>query len=124
VTADLPIDAAVNTALSVVLVPGEHAGAYADVAYTLFYGLQRIGLEARLIESPSENAERLILVGGFSHSLSEADAARLPPNTIIYNTEHFSFISARPQYMDLLRKFEVWDYSRDNADRMPALLGK
>jgi glycosyltransferase involved in cell wall biosynthesis/SAM-dependent methyltransferase len=115
-------EAAACAHIAVVLPPGEHAGAYADVAHTVFHGLRQIGFDANLVASPLEVSGRAIVVGGFS--LSEADAAELPADTIIYNTEHFSFVSARRQYMDLLRKFEVWDYSRDNAARMPALLGK
>jgi SAM-dependent methyltransferase len=115
VTAETPM-------ITVVAVGGVHAGAYTEVAETVFYGLQRLGVGARLVSDLSQSVGRIIIVGSFA--LPDADAAELPPGTIIYNTEHFSFISARPRYMDLLCKHEVWDYSRDNAERLPALLGK
>ncbi len=78
-----------------------------------------------MVSHASAAVGRTIVVGGFV--LSERrplEAAQLPADAIIYNTEHFSFISCRPHYVDLLGNHEVWDYSRDNADRLPALLGK
>ena len=107
-----------------VLAPSEgiHAAAFAELAETMVYGLQRLGFDATVVSHPSAAAGRTIVVGFFD--LSAPEAAQLPPDAIIYNTEHFSFISHRPHYVDLLRNHQVWDYSRDNADRLPALLGK
>ena len=89
---------------------GIHTGAYAELAETVFFGLQRLGYDATMEPRPSAATGRTIVIGGFV--LSAEETAQLPPDAIIYNTEHFSFISARPHYMDLLRsQHEVWDYS-------------
>jgi hypothetical protein len=101
---------------------GTHTAAYAELAETVLYGLQRLGYDATMEPRPSAVTGRTMVIGGFV--LSASESAQLPPDAIIYNTEHFSFISLRPHYMDLLRSHEVWDYSRDNADRLPALIGK
>ena len=110
-------------AMVIAPIGGIHTGAYAELAETVFFGLQRLGYDATMEPRPSAATGRTIVIGGFV--LSAEETAQLPPDAIIYNTEHFSFISARPHYMDLLRsQHEVWDYSRDNADRLPALIGK
>jgi SAM-dependent methyltransferase len=108
--------------VDVFLYPGEHTGAYADVADTVSYGLRRLGLNSDVVTDLSEVSGRPILVG--ASGLSEADIAQLPANTIVYNMEHFSFVSKRPIYTNLLKRFEVWDYSYDNASRLPALINK
>ncbi len=116
--------AAPVTTQATVVAPSEgiHTGAYAELAETVHYGLRGLGYDAKMVSHASAAVGYTIVIGGFV--LSASEAAQLPPNAIIYNTEHFSFISLRPHYMDLLRNHPVWDYSRDNADRLPALIGK
>ena len=103
-----------------VRVPGNiHTAAVAELEETVVSGLRRLGYDAHLVSDVPEAVSCIIAIG------LGAAAARLPTTAIIYNTEHTSLISTwPPERREVLRRYEIWDYSRDNAERLADMLKK
>lgn len=99
-----------------------HSLALAEVAETVVYGLQALGLGCTFA------VNRLVLPGPRAvifgaHLLDAPDARRLPASSIIYNLEQVSPSSpwSSPTYFDLLRRCRVWDYSARNISALAQL---
>ena len=93
---------------------GVPAGASAELAESVFFGLRRLGLRAYYRDSPAEPVRQII----FGANLLGEDLLRsLPPDSIIYNSERMAAESpaATDRYMHALRSHQVWDYSADNV---------
>ena len=68
---------------------------------------------------------RAIVIG--AHVMSFEQAEGLPHKSVIYNTEHVtsSWIKREDTlYLQLLRRYEVWDYNQDNSRYLATILGK
>ena len=95
-----------------------HSGALSELAETLLYGFNALGLSFQLNINETDPGCTNILLG--AHLLDAHSLGDLPPGSIIYNSEQIdqksSWISAT--YLDALRKFEVWDYSEENIRRL------
>jgi len=97
-----------------------HAGAFAEVAETLLYGLRKLGYDAALTTDLADAKGRVFIVG--AHLLPTNTA--LPADAIIYNTEHVTWHkSADPQHHEMLRRHEIWDYSAVNSRLLTEFLG-
>ena len=93
-----------------------HAQAFHEVAETLLYALQRLGVPARITTNEVDGAAVNILLGW--HLLDEEALARLPGQTVLYNLEQLDEQN-RPMLARLLAlgaRFEIWDYSRRNME--------
>lgn len=93
-----------------------HAQAFQEVAETLLYALQRMGVPARITTNEVDGAAVNVLLGW--HLLGEEALARLPEQTVVYNLEQLDEQN-RPMLDRLLAlgaRFEVWDYSRRNLE--------
>lgn len=97
-----------------------HSAAFRELEETTLHGLNRAGYRVTNAFAPTENLPRTIVFG--AHLLQ--DAPPWPSTAIIYNTEHNASAAMRPDYLDLLRRHIVWDYSADNAAALAARLGK
>lgn len=80
------------------------------------WALINLGHSASISINLITPGQRPILFG--AHHLDPASIASLPPDTIIYNLEQLAegypwFI---PAYIDLLRRFHVWDFSERNIE--------
>ncbi len=96
-----------------------HAAALTELAETVYYGLLRLGLKAHY-EEPPRGPARQIVIG--AHLLDAEDAARLPPDAIVYNSEQIDPDSGwlKGVYSRVLRTRTVWDYSAENVRRLAA----
>jgi hypothetical protein len=113
-----PVDRAPRGAFQVVLISPDgyvHAGAFAELAETVSFGLQSLGFESgvavnRLI-APGPPA---VMFGANLLTPEEADS--VPATTIIYNLEQAGSSNTwfSPSYRSLLARCPVWDYSRRN----------
>lgn len=87
-----------------------HAQGLAELAETVYYGLQRLGVGATL---GSDLRPSSIVIGAHLAEL-------LPDDAIIYNTEqiHEGSPWVSENYLRLLRSHTVWDYSAQNVLRL------
>jgi glycosyltransferase involved in cell wall biosynthesis len=100
-----------------------HWEAYRELAETVFYGLQTLGFDATMTSDAQAIKGRAIIIGG--HVASPELIASFSEDSIIYNVEHVTQIkTVGGFYLNLLHRFEVWDYSQDNAKRLARMLGK
>lgn len=85
----------------------------------LHFGLQSLGITVLIRENHLEDGAIPIIFG--AHHLTPESAARLPGNTIIYNFEQLKpgYPWYQESYLNLLKRHQVWDYSRDNFAAMP-----
>ncbi|MEO5364520.1 MAG: class I SAM-dependent methyltransferase, partial [Magnetococcus sp. DMHC-8] len=95
---------------------------FRELAETLLYGLQAIGLRATISTQEISPVARNILLGAhlFGKTVDRSRFARIPADTIIYNFEQMSPESGMidQAYLDLLNQFEIWDYSLRNMERL------
>ena len=103
-----------------------HAAAFDEVAQTLHYGLGALGIPAPIVKRVEDIQGIPIVVGAnligrFVDTLDIADA--LPADTILLNLEQIDASSEwmTDNYLELLGRFRVWDYSPANADRLAQL---
>ena len=93
-----------------------HAKAFHEVAETLLYALQRMGVPAQIAVNQFDPDAVNIILGW--HLLSEEAMANLPEQTVLYNLEQLDEQN-KPMLTRLLTmslRFEVWDYSRRNLE--------
>ena len=94
-----------------------HTKALTEMAETIYYGCQHLGVPVTYIQPPPPGA-RWIVFG--AHLLNEQVAPQLPADAIIFNSEQMFpgspwLISV---YLDILRSHAAWDYSTENIDRL------
>lgn len=96
-------------------------GPFREVAETLLYALRALGVDAELRCNQFSKLRPTILLGAIN--LTPAEAAKVPDATVIYNLEQVSAQDApiKPNYVDLLRRCRVWDYSRRNIASLGGL---
>jgi hypothetical protein len=88
---------------------------YREVIETIQWGLRDIGCEATVSDN-SVVSDRINIILGVQ-MLPQADLARLPVNTIIYNFEQFGGLNAaelKPEIKYVAQQFQVWEYSERN----------
>lgn len=102
--------------------PGfEHAAAFTEVAETLAHGFRALGHPASIALNAFLPEATNVVLG--CHMLPAEAIAQLPPETVVYNLEQVedSLFEWAPQLKDVFAKFEVWDYSLRNMERLAAL---
>ena len=102
--------------------PGyRHAGALAEIAETVVCGLRALGHAAPLVVNQFAPDATNILLGG--HLLPEAMLDGLPAGTVFYNLEQVEphLFEWAPQLRAAFSRFETWDYSRRNLDKLAEL---
>jgi hypothetical protein len=103
----------------VIVPPGwQHGPIFSEVAETLVLGLRAIGHKAMAAVNQFAPDALNIVMAGFH--LTPADFDRIPPRTVVYNLEQLGEDTFRrlPDLMALFRRFEVWDYSERNIERL------
>ncbi len=98
-----------------------HSRAFEEVADALKAGFEALGHSASLVEPPRWDAGRLIVLGG--QLIDPGFFDRLPAAAVIFNLEQIFPGSPwlEPHYVELLRRFEVWDYSGRNIEALRRL---
>jgi hypothetical protein len=90
-------------------------GAFDEHALSLRHAFAELGYDAPITLDPRQLRGTPIVFG--AHLLERLN---MPPHarTIIYNTEqvHPDSIWIKPQYLDILKRYTVWDYSRRNIE--------
>ena len=109
-----------------------HSAAFIEIAEVVCYGLRDLGHAATVTLNQVDNNATNILIG--CHLLDPAAAAqlfdpgagRLPPSTIILNTEQIdgSDVGWQGTIRQWCQRFEAWDYSHRNIDRLAALTAR
>lgn len=96
----------------------EHAGALAELAETLLFGLAGLGLDIDFAINELAVDRRNIILG--AHLLTPEDAQALPADTIVYNSEQVDDRSTwiDGSYLGLLKRQPLWDYSQANLERL------
>jgi len=111
----------VRFAVTVVSPPGYiHSAAFHEVAEAIYYGLRSLGHEP-VVTSAVLPARRHIVLGS---NLLPDYPLTLPSDAVLYNLEQVepSWGATRPQVLELFRRYELWDYSVQNAAAL-AMLG-
>ncbi len=92
--------------------------AFDDVLLPLWYAFRRLGYEAEIrVDSFHPEARNICLGANYD---PDQQWHRLPAGTIIFNLEQLE-AGGYPwlkdtRYLDLMREYEVWDFSRRNLD--------
>lgn len=104
----------------VIIAPGNypHSAAFSEIAESVLLGLKSLGFETGF--AFNEFAPDAVNIVFGAHLISRESMAHLPDNLVIYNTEQADENSAwlKTALPDLIRKFETWDYSRRNIERL------
>lgn len=91
-----------------------HSEAFREVSESLRDALVELGHQASVVASPELCRGRVVVLG--AHLLRYSTDLVLPSDTVIFNTEQLGSGSEFTDqwYLELLGKFEVWDYSALN----------
>src|SRR5277367_366934 len=89
-----------------------HTEAFREVAETLQLGLRSVGHSAEIAENAVHSAATNIVLG--AHLLSAQDSSIVPAGSILYNLEQLGGPNLPPQFLELARRCQVWDYSLQN----------
>lgn len=99
----------------------QHSSAFTESGETLSDGLNECGHSAKVSTLATELSGRIIIIG--AHLLSFVPGVVLPDDTIILNSEQLGtsseFVSG--DYVELMRNFELWDYSHLNIEYLDSL---
>lgn len=96
--------------------PGTPFGlAWTEGLEALQHGLSTLGIEVTVNVNHIDAGITPIIFG--SHHLPPAWLTGLPADTILYNFEQLlpGYYWFQPAYLDLLRRFQVWDYASPNV---------
>ena len=98
-----------------------HSSAFIELAELVCYGLRDLGYTAAVNENSILNESRNIIIG--CHLLDPASANKLPPSSIILNTEQLYNDEDYwvKKITDWTSRFETWDYSRLNLEKLLSL---
>ncbi len=107
--------------LRIVLIQPEgyqHAGALSELAETLIYGLNQLGVDFQFVINDFCPGATHIVLG--AHLIDALAMNSLPAGSIIYNSEQIDDQSSwiNGTYLELLRRSKVWDYSEENIRRL------
>lgn len=97
--------------------------AFEDFVAVLYRGFRSLGLQvSRSTNRYSDYGFNLVIGANVIDRQNVADRQTPPPNSIIYNLEQVD--PANPwmsdTYLELLRRYPVWDYNQRNVDRLRA----
>jgi hypothetical protein len=95
--------------------------ALAEAAEYVAAILRACGREAQVaVNALREDAHNVVFCG---HLMNRGDVARLPADTILFNSEPLARQDAwhlgSEAYRDTLARFHVWDYAQRNLDAIP-----
>ncbi|BBX47777.1 hypothetical protein GCM10009641_19740 [Mycobacterium cookii] len=96
-------------------------GAFQEVAETFHYALRALGHDS-VLTTRLDLDERRTIVFGANHLVHYG--LPVPKNPIFYNLEQLGDDSpwiAMPEFIDLFRRYQNWDYSQTNIEYLAAL---
>lgn len=91
-----------------------HSHAFDEHALSLHYAFSNLGYVAPIVRHPWGISGTPVVLG--ANLLPHAKDINIPPESILYNLEQIQEDSPwlKPEYIDFLRCFQVWDYSPQN----------
>ena len=108
-----------NYCIWIVTPPGyQHAHAFDEIALSLNQGLKNLGKTSFITRRQEERKGRTIILG--PHLLQSIPNTFIMTDSILYNLEQIydgNYMFTH-EYFDLLRRFEVWDYSDRNIEAL------
>ncbi len=98
-----------------------HSRAFNELALGLNSAFHALGYEAPIVRNFEQITSYPIILG--CNLIPSMDLERLPKTSIIYNLEQIEIGSAwiTEKYLNLLRAYEVWDYSARNINELMKL---
>ena len=98
-----------------------HSRAFDEHALCLHYAFRRLGYVAPIVRNSWDISGTPIIFG--ANLLTRADRDRIPSKSIIYNLEqiHEGSPWLKEEYLELLRNYGVWDYSKKNIRELSRL---
>jgi hypothetical protein len=106
----------------IVTPPGyEHAGAFFEVALGLQGGFRELGMHAPIVSERKRIRGKAIVLG--ANLLPGMRGVKPPGKSILYNLEQITPGSdwLTQDYLRLLKRHEVWDYSQYNIEQLEKL---
>jgi hypothetical protein len=99
----------------------KHSRAFDEIAAGLRCAFREIGCEAPVVRDVLEITGRPVILG--CNLIPRLCGVRIPERAVMYNLEQIQSSSSwmTEDYIDLLRSFEVWDYSGRNMARLRKL---
>jgi hypothetical protein len=98
-----------------------HSHAFDEVAISLQAAFHELGLTAEIVHDPEKIQGQPIILG--CNLLSRHPEIRIPKDPILFNLEQVlpgsNWISA--EYIQLLQRYRIWDYSKANLREWNAL---
>lgn len=96
-----------------------HSRCFEEVALALSAAFAELGFDAPVVTDPAQLQGTAIV---FGTNLLPMLPAPLPPQLILYNLEQLQKDSTwfTPRYIDLLKRYPVWDYSTRNIKAFKA----
>ncbi|MDA8108645.1 MAG: hypothetical protein M0015_08445 [Betaproteobacteria bacterium] len=103
---------------------GRDSEAFREVAESLHYALLRLGHRSTIVENAFSSEVTSIVLG--ADLLRQPALERVPESAIVYNLEQITPERAldNPDYVELLQRRRVWDYSARNLHAYAALGAK
>lgn len=95
-----------------------HGPAFEEIIESLYYGFKELGQELVVTCNQLLPGLRPIMLG--AHVMPDKLVEHLPPNTIIYNFEHFipNHVWAKQNYWNWIDRFTVWEYNHENYESL------
>jgi hypothetical protein len=94
-----------------------HSRCFEELALSLREAFAALGLNAPVVTNPAQIEGSAVVLGA---NLLPALEAALPSRLILYNLEQIENDSPwlNPAYVELLKRYPVWDYSARNIERL------
>ena len=98
-----------------------HSRCFEEVAIALRSAFGDLGVDAPVVTHPPNDTERVIALG--ANLLPSMGLGGLPPGLILFNLEQILEGSPwlQPDYLSLLKRHTVWDYSANNVAALAKL---
>lgn len=95
-----------------------HSQAFSELALSLNCAYRTLGFHAPIVHNIEKVTNYPVILG--SNLIPSVDFFRLPKTSIIYNLEQILIGSPwiTENYLNLLRSYEVWDYSKQNISEL------
>lgn len=97
-----------------------HSQVFAEVKELIIYGLKHLKYDVLSLDSYNlDNVRYIILGANLLKFISKDKRPILKRDTIIINLERFGHEEIFDQdYLDILKNFEIWDFSKTNIERL------
>lgn len=96
-----------------------HHQTFFDIALSFSHSLRDLGQPCEVFTNPADAFGKTLVFG--AHMIPAFGGTIEDGDYVIFNLEQYDSEAMNDGYLDILRRYEVWDYSRNNIE---FLLGK